>query len=309
MNDDDASNQDRSPRAPVVELEEAISRVKKLHAQIGRSPVKPEVACRAMGYSGLTGSSLTLLAGFSQYGLIDRSKGMLAVTPLSLRILHPTSTEQSLGAIREAALAPKIFLDLYNGYNDCSEEVLSSHLVQNGFNLDRAKRVARAYTANKSFAKLDSASAPVVQSEGKDETPKTPPPLSPPAVVPKTQTLPAFTFEDTMADYGEASSLIPKGQKMLAQYTIPLGANQATLVFTGDKLTPDDFDALVDFVQFSKRQFERAQKGVAAAKAAFASPRVEEVPPTREVRDDLATYHPGVIPGKDYAKEVLTPPE
>ena len=96
---------------------------------------------------------------------------------------------------------------------------------------------------------------------------------------------------------------------MLAQYSIPLGENVATLVFTGSRLTADDFDALEEYVGLFKKQFVRAQAGVAAAKAAFASPRVEEVPPTREVRDDLATYHPGIIPGKDYAKDVLTPPE
>lgn len=55
-------------------------------------------------------------------------------------------------------------------------------------------------------------------------------------------------------------AVVQPGHKMLAQYTIPLGSNQATLVFTGEQLTPDDFDALVDFVQFSKRQFERALK-------------------------------------------------
>jgi len=222
-----------------------------------------------MGYSGLTGSSLTLLAGFSQYGLIDRAKGMLTVTSLSLRILHPTSTDQSLTAIREAALAPKVFEDLYNGYNDCSEDVLVSHLVQNGFNLDRAKRVAKAYTANKTFAKLDSSSTPVVQNEGRDETPKQQQEQPPPANEPKSTQNPPFILVDPLSDYTPHAHVAPQGQKMLAQYTIPLGANQATLVFTGQELTPDDFDALVDFVQFSKRQFERAQKAVKAAKAAF----------------------------------------
>jgi hypothetical protein len=50
------------------------------------------------------------------------------------------------------------------------------------------------------------------------------------------------------------------GPKKLAEYSIPLGANQATLIFCGEKLSADDFDALVDFVEFSKRQFVRAQK-------------------------------------------------
>jgi hypothetical protein len=41
---------------------------------------------------------------------------------------------------------------------------------------------------------------------------------------------------------------------------IPLGANQATLKFSGENLTTDDFDALVEFVEFAKKQFTRKSK-------------------------------------------------
>jgi hypothetical protein len=39
-----------------------------------------------------------------------------------------------------------------------------------------------------------------------------------------------------------------------------LGANEATLTFTGRRLTPGDFDALSEFVMFAKKQFERKTK-------------------------------------------------
>lgn len=248
----DAATKERSPKAPANTLEDCIAFLKKLYAEARRSYVKPEAAGRAMGYAGLTGSSLTLLASMSQYGLIDREKGNVMVSNLSVRILHPTSPDQFQGAIREAALAPKAFQELFDGYNDCSAEVLTSHLVQKEFNPNRAKRVAFVYTANKTFAKLDTISSfpstteslPETRSNEHNEIAPNPPP-KPPPTAPLTRS---------------ADAVVPKGHKMLAQYSIPLGGNQATLVFTGKSLTPDDFDALRDYVELFKKQFVRAQK-------------------------------------------------
>ena len=48
-----------------------------------------------------------------------------------------------------------------------------------------------------------------------------------------------------------------KTQNMLAQYAIPLGANEATIVFTGKQLSPADFDELIEYVKLFKKQFER----------------------------------------------------
>ncbi len=46
---------------------------------------------------------------------------------------------------------------------------------------------------------------------------------------------------------------------MLAQYSIPIGASEATITFTGEKLAVEDFDALADYVAIFKKQFERKQ--------------------------------------------------
>ena len=51
---------------------------------------------------------------------------------------------------------------------------------------------------------------------------------------------------------------------MLAQYSIPIGANEATITFTGAELTAGDFDALADYVVIFKKQFERKQKSESA---------------------------------------------
>src|SRR5207237_717331 len=123
--------------------------VKKLHSQIGKAAVKPESAAVALGYKGLNGAALTTLGTLSQYGLIERARGTVTVTGLAIRILHPTGDSQLKDALREAALAPKVFQDIHENLGQCSVEVLTSHLVQNNFTPDRAKRTASVYAANK----------------------------------------------------------------------------------------------------------------------------------------------------------------
>jgi len=88
MNDENST--DKSPRSPNHSLEDSLGHVKKLHSQIGKGVVKPESAVIALGYKGLNGTALTTLGTLSQYGLIERSKGTVKVTPLAVRLLHPT---------------------------------------------------------------------------------------------------------------------------------------------------------------------------------------------------------------------------
>lgn len=248
----DEITKDRSPRAPGITLQDAIEISRKLYGQARNAALKPEIAAKALGYSGLNGAALAILATLSQYGLVDRSKGMVAVTPLAVRILHPISDDQCAKAIKDAATAPSIFTGLLNGFEERSPEVVAGHLIQNGFNPDRAKKVAGVYAANRAFAKLE-----VVRNTPLEETEER---ITEPQSSPVMGFSHSFPQPQQAVETAPPAVKLPESHKMLAQYTIPLGANQATLVFTGEALTPDDFDALIDFVSFSKRQFERATK-------------------------------------------------
>lgn len=59
-------------------------------------------------------------------------------------------------------------------------------------------------------------------------------------------------------------------KKMLAKYSVPLGANEAEIVFTGAELHPEDFDALADYVAIFKKQHERKLKAEEIQKKADA---------------------------------------
>jgi hypothetical protein len=248
---------ERSPNCPKISLEYALELVKKLYAKAGKAQIRPEVAVGPLGYSGLNGAALGTLGALSQYGLVDRERGQsVAVSPLAVKLIHPLNPEQEATSKREAALNPKVFNQLFTeGYHQCSEDVLANHLVQSEFTHDSAKRIARVYKENAEFANLDSLSS------NKDTESSI---VSVEPVEAKSQV--AAKESDTISRQQAIAAPILTTKKMLAQYAIPLGSNDAHLTFSGEFLTPEDFDALIEYVELFKKQFERKLKDAAEVK-------------------------------------------
>lgn len=73
-----------------------------------------------------------------------------------------------------------------------------------------------------------------------------------------------------------------QGARVLATYSIPLGANEATLTFNGEVLTAEDFDALAEFVEFAKKQFVRKARTAITNSTRFATHKI----PASELPED-----------------------
>ncbi len=244
----ETQSKDRSPRAPGITLESALDLAGKLYLQIRGTAVPPESAVKALGYSGLNGSALSALGSLSQYGLIDRPKSKVAITQLAIKALHPVGEAQKIQAVREAALTPKVFTDALQGFDDCGIEIIKSQLIQSGFTPDRARKVADVFIENREFAKLDRPS--IVSDDSRTDDTQDEERGGDGGIEKQQETrikAPSVT----------AIPALPTDQKMLAQYSIPLGGNSAQLIFSGEELLPDDFDALIEYVELFKRQFER----------------------------------------------------
>ena len=167
------TTKDRSPRAPAYPLEKCIDAVTKIYARCRRNAVEAETAAKAMGFNTVHGGVATLLASTREYGLIERPGRKVVVSALAVKIIHPISEQQKSDAIKEAALAPRVFSTLLGDFGDCAKTVLESHLVQSGFNPERARQVAKAFTANKSFAKFNAGGAVNVMEPDEDvDSPK-----------------------------------------------------------------------------------------------------------------------------------------
>jgi hypothetical protein len=252
MNED--TKRDRSPNFPKLPLEAAIELIKKLYNEIGKAKVKREVAISALGYSGASGSSLTTLGALNQYGLIDQDRGAgVSVSPMAISLLHPLNEMQTQQARITAALTPKVFNVLYTeGFHHASEPVLANNLIQNGFTPDGARKAASVYLANISFANLDNPSIRGASDAKKEQIKSslesgkfTPHPVS------------KEILEQERGEENETQT----GKNVLAQYSIPIGSCEATITFTGKKLSAEDFTALGEYVTLFKTQFERKLKG------------------------------------------------
>lgn len=253
---------DRSRNYPKLSLADAVEQTKKMYQKAGKAKISPENAVGALGYNGLNGAALTTLGALSQYGLVDRERGKsVSVSPLAIRLIHPLNAAQELAAKREAALMPKVFSELYSQeFHKCDDDIIANHLIQNEFTPDGAKKAAAVFKANISLAELhDNRLQTQHEVEEKDEIATDSPQRPPVEVAPECPTI--------------------KGKTVIAEYSIPLGSNEATISITGEKLSPEDFDALSDYVAIFKKQFERKMdlgriKGVIVSEPSLTSNRV-----------------------------------
>jgi hypothetical protein len=235
----DQLKKERSPNFPKLTLSDAIESTKKLYEKAGKAKITGEAAVVALGYKGLNGAALTTLGALSQYGLIERERGEnVAVSPSAIKLIHPIDKAQEEAIKRELALKPKVFGELHaSGFFNVDQQILANHLRQNNFTSDGAEKAASVYLANFEFAKL--------AEHGKDT----------PSELQDDKNKGKQEHEETQDDtFAERK---PVG-KVLAKYSIPLGANEATLVFTGSEaLSTDHFEALKEYVDLFKKQWER----------------------------------------------------
>jgi len=230
-------------------LSAAIELAKKLYGKAGKAKIKAEVAVNALGYAGLNGASLSVIGALSQYGLIEREKGsIVAISQQAIRLMHPLNKEQEAHALEELALNPKVFNELYaEGFNNGTEDLIANHLIQNGFMPDKARKAATVFKANIELANLKGDS---INKSGDSKNAE----IKEFSLGQAPQELKDFHAEVTAANEKN------KGKKVLAQYSIPIGENEATITFTGKELSVYDFDALADYVAIFRKQFARKQQ-------------------------------------------------
>lgn len=179
-----------------------------------------EVAAKALGYSGISGRSATVLANLIQYGLLERAgKNEVRVSRRAVDIIHPDSAQSKAEALRSAALEPELFQKVAARFVDGlpSENALHSFLVREGFTDTAIPAAARAFLETSEFLKnaigkgsssvaspgvVDSASTPHVERNDPMAHPSTPsakidqgasaPPMIPTSL---NSTKPIFDFE------------------------------------------------------------------------------------------------------------------
>ena len=126
----------RSPSYPSIPLGEAVELVRKIHSHNRTNVIDRESAAMDMGYSGLSGRALSILAALGQYDLISKAgKGQIKVSQLAVDILHSIDKRDADEALLRASKAPRLFEELAERFPDGipSENAIRSYLVQQDY--------------------------------------------------------------------------------------------------------------------------------------------------------------------------------
>lgn len=260
----------RSPAFPYIPLDAAIGRIKLIYSKVRDTPQPREQIAKAYGKPLKSSATQQTIATLLQYGLLENiivnGEKRLRVSPMARTIIHPNAPQNEIKAnLQKAALAPDIFNELHNQFEDSeqlSDDVLLYYLTHDRgsaqgsvYTDGGARDVLRNYRATIAFAGVaesDStdqtnnsvdeweAADPVVQhrkvaQESAMSEPRTPPP--PVASAPATS-LPPGSREDKCN--------IPEGVVTL---TFPEEFSQASF---------EDIEAWLDFQKNRLKRWVKA---------------------------------------------------
>lgn len=151
----------RSPNYPAVSLPQAIDLITKLHSKNRTNAVDRETAAKDLGYSGLTGRTLKLIAALAQYNLLEKSgKGNVKVSKTAVNILHGLDEQTKNDARREAGRSPALFQRIFARFDDGipSENAIKSYLIQEGFTDTAIEPVLKSFVETNSYLAQSDAS-------------------------------------------------------------------------------------------------------------------------------------------------------
>ncbi len=138
----------RSPNYPAIDLNRAIDFARKLYAANHLHKASAEVVAKAIGYTGLNGSSLTAIAALKKYGLLEEEGKEFRISKDALTILvEPASSEERARTIVKLASKPDLFAELQSNYPGSvpSDEILRAWFLRKGFVQSTVDTPIRAY--------------------------------------------------------------------------------------------------------------------------------------------------------------------
>jgi hypothetical protein len=147
----------RSPNFPSLSLEEAVSFAKVIWDKNRKALIPREAAAKDLGYTGLTGRSMTVLGALNQYGLVEvTAKGQTRVTQLAEDIFIGFPEEVKREAVSNAGRAPTLFREIYDKYDGDipGENAIRSYLYSRGFTNDGVEKALKSFNATNRYVEI-----------------------------------------------------------------------------------------------------------------------------------------------------------
>lgn len=211
----------RNPRFPKLTLQDAVSRIEKLHEVFGKTPAPALTLAEELGYTSLSGTSRTTLSSLSFYGLLERVGNDHCVSGLARRIVRPVSESDKLNALSQASTTPALLKTISTEYRHLSERPLINMLIHKTEKLDEAGAKNLSGIWEKNLAYLEGHRSNGLDEEdenGSDTSDETEPETGIKSDPPPTNQQPQRPAMTTAQD----SIIIPFGTK-LAQFPQGIG--------------------------------------------------------------------------------------
>lgn len=138
----------RSPNYPQIGLKEAVQRVKSVYESDYRSSLTRALTAERLGYSGVNGKSLAVIAALGKFGLLEGKGEDLRVSELAVRVIaHPPGSAERVQALAEAAARPELFQAIAQRFpgKGASDGTIRAFLMTEGFIPPAADTALRAW--------------------------------------------------------------------------------------------------------------------------------------------------------------------
>lgn len=156
----------KSPRAPSMDLQEALERTGKAYDKERLHPAPTEVVAQNIGYRGANnGSALAALASLRYYGLMERPReGVLAVSKDFENYRFAPNEAVKRALVQKFFQTPPLFRELLEQYESGfpSDATLKYELIQRGFLPQPAAALVPVLKRSAEFADSQQAPAPAV---------------------------------------------------------------------------------------------------------------------------------------------------
>jgi hypothetical protein len=154
----------RSPNYPQIGLKEAVQRVSGVYRRDYQASLTRDLAAERLGYSGLNGKSMAVLAALGKFGLLEGRGEETRVSDLAVRILaFPPGSPERRAALLEAAQRPELFAELDQRFarSQPSDAAIRSWLITRGFIPPAAEAAVRAYRETKQLLEAEADAMPL----------------------------------------------------------------------------------------------------------------------------------------------------
>lgn len=209
---------ERSTSYPSMNVEEAFARLVQLKESMGlNGSYKRETVAKGIGYNTITGTSARSVAALVHYGLLVRDKDTYTISANGRRFLIPTDDEDRPAAIREAALSPKLFEQLFKEYEGQVLPKLISNILTNKYGVQDkvAPTVVKLFESSMIYAGLINSSGLLVggseSAANKDEEAGTTNESEMPEDTSAEKTLSVFSRQDAKEKSSPTSFLNEQG--------------------------------------------------------------------------------------------------